>query len=149
MYHLKKEQWIDVPKDQVWDFFSRPENLLKITPSDMNMKIEDIPEGAMYPGMILRYKVSPLMGIPLSWTSHISAVKEGDYFVDDMLEGPFKVWHHQHRFESKDGGTLIIDDLHYRIPLEPLSKIFHPILVQRNLEKMFQHRESVVKELFN
>lgn len=149
MYHLKKEQWIDVPKERVWDFFSKPENLLKITPSDMKMKIEDIPEGAMYPGMILRYKVSPLLGIPLNWTSHISALKEGDYFVDDMLEGPFKVWHHQHRFESKEGGTLIIDDLHYRIPLEPLSKIFHPILVQRNLEKMFQHRESVVKELFN
>jgi len=149
MYHLKKEQWIDVPKDRVWDFFSRPENLLKITPADMKMKIEDIPAGEMYPGMILRYKVSPLLGIPLSWTSHISSLKEGDYFVDDMLEGPFKVWHHQHRFESKDGGTLIIDDLHYRIPLEPFSKILHPLLVQRNLEKMFQHRESVVKELFN
>lgn len=114
----------------------------------MGMQIVEAPVRAMHPGMILRYKVAPLFGLKLNWTSVISAVKEGHYFVDDMLEGPFKLWHHVHRFEEKDGGTLIIDELHYRIPLEPLSKPLHPFLVKRELEKMFQHRETVAKELF-
>lgn len=147
MYHIKKEQWVNFPLEQVWGFFSNPANLLKITPSEMNMKIVEKPEGKMYPGMILRYKVAPILGIQLDWTSMISAVKEGDYFVDEMLEGPFKLWHHLHKFEAKDGGTLIIDDLHYRIPLEPLSKPFHSILVGRELEKMFRHREAVTEKL--
>ena len=147
MYHIRKEQWVNFPLDQVWDFFSNPANLLKITPLEMNMEIVEKPEGEMYAGMILRYRVAPLFGIKLNWTSMISAVKQGDYFVDEMLEGPFKVWHHLHKFESKDGGTLMIDDLHYRIPLEPLSKPFHPFLVKRELEKMFSHREAAVENL--
>ncbi|MCR9153463.1 MAG: SRPBCC family protein [Bacteroidetes bacterium] len=145
---MKKEQWIDVPKDQVWAFFSKPANLLKITPSEMKMQIVEAPQGEMHPGMILRYKVAPLFGIGLNWTSLITAVVEGEYFVDEMLEGPFKIWHHMHQFESKNGGTLIIDDLHYQIPLSPISKPFHPFLVQKELEKMFRHRETVVKDLF-
>ncbi len=148
MYHLRKEQWVDVPKSEIWDFFSNPANLLKITPREMKMKILEAEPRKMYSGMILRYRVSPLFGIGLSWTSLISAVEEKSYFVDQMIEGPFKLWHHLHRFEEEKGGTLIIDDLHYKIPLEPFSKVLHPFLVAKELEKMFQHREVVVKEIF-
>ena len=147
MYHLYEEQWVPFPRSKVWDFFSRPENLLKITPQKMKMSILEAPKGAMYPGMVLRYRVAPLLGIPLEWTSEISAVQEQHYFVDTMLEGPFKVWHHLHRFEEQNGGTLLIDDLHYKIPLEPISKIVHPFLVKRELESMFAHRKQIINEL--
>lgn len=147
MYHLYNEQWIDAPIEKAWEFFSDPKNLLRITPKKMNMQIVEAPDRPMHPGMILRYKVSPLFGISMQWTSAISVVKEGEYFLDEMLEGPFKVWHHMHRFEKKEGGTLIIDDLHYKIPLEPLSKIFHSALVGRELKHMFEHRENVIKDL--
>jgi ligand-binding SRPBCC domain-containing protein len=148
MYHISNTQWVDVPIDKVWDFFSQPKNLLKITPPEMNMKVVEESERALYAGMIIRYQVSPILGIPLSWTSAITAVKEGSYFIDEMLEGPFKVWHHQHLFEEKDGGTNIIDELHYRVPLEPLGKLFHGLLVKNQLKNMFAHREQVTKNLF-
>jgi ligand-binding SRPBCC domain-containing protein len=147
MYHLYEEQWIDQPIAKVWEFFSQGENLLKITPEHMKMSVLEKPEAKMYPGMIIRYQVSPLLGIPLNWTSEITAVEEESYFVDTMLEGPFKLWHHQHRFKEQNGGTLIIDDLHYKLPLEPLSKLGHSILVKRQLNNMFKHRQLVLKDL--
>ncbi len=113
----------------------------------MKMSVLEKPEAKMYPGMIIRYQVSPLLGIPLNWTSEITAVEEESYFVDTMLEGPFKLWHHQHRFKEQNGGTLIIDDLHYKLPLEPLSKLGHSILVKRQLNNMFKHRQLVLKDL--
>tara|TARA_B100001115_G_C15844590_1_gene424780 strand:+ start:2400 stop:2846 length:447 start_codon:yes stop_codon:yes gene_type:complete len=148
MYQLKQEQWVNAPLKEVWDFFSNPENLLRITPAKMKMRIVEKPSSTMFPGMILRYKVSPILGIPLNWTSEISAVNKEDYFVDEMLAGPFKMWHHLHRFEAKDGGTLISDELHYRLPLESLSRWAHPWLVQKQLKEMFAHREKVIQEIF-
>lgn len=115
----------------------------------MNMSVKEKPEAAMYPGMILRYRVSPILGIPLNWTSEITAVKEEKYFIDSMLEGPFKIWHHQHRFEEQNGGTLIIDDLHYKLPFEPISKIAHPFTVKKQMRAMFEHRKNVLKDLLS
>ncbi len=80
-----------------WDFFSDPANLSVITPPDMNFRIIfPDPMPAMYEGLVIRYTVSPLFGIPMEWITEITHVKDKTYFVDNQLKGPFKLWHHQH-----------------------------------------------------
>lgn len=91
--------------EQAWDFFSSPLNLAKITPEHMGFIItSDFEEGQnMYPGMIITYKVSPLLGIKLDWMTEITHVKEGEYFVDEQRFGPYALWHHQHHFKAIPG----------------------------------------------
>jgi ligand-binding SRPBCC domain-containing protein len=50
--------------DELWDFISSPTNLKLITPDYMGFDFvsKDLPDN-MYEGMIIRYKVSPLLGI--------------------------------------------------------------------------------------
>ena len=117
-------------------------------PDDMRFQtLDDVPE-TMYPGLILRYKVAPLLGVNLAWTSRIEFVKEKCYFIDTQSEGPFKYWHHEHRFKQVEDGTLAIDILHYRLPLEPISKLFHNSIVKNKLDIIFQTRSERTSKLF-
>ena len=65
-YQLIKTQKLPVTIKVIWDFISAPTNLKEITPEYMgfivtsNSGIEK-----MYPGMIITYKVSPLLRIKL------------------------------------------------------------------------------------
>ena len=48
-------------------FFSNPRNLEKITPPAMKLTIKNALPAEIYPGLMIEYTVSPLLGIPLTW----------------------------------------------------------------------------------
>jgi ligand-binding SRPBCC domain-containing protein len=60
----------------------------------------------MYAGQIIQYKVTPLLGITISWMTEISFVKENSYFVDEQR--PYALWHHKHFFEATENGTKMM-----------------------------------------
>jgi ligand-binding SRPBCC domain-containing protein len=80
---------------EVLKFFSSPSNLQKITPETMGFQITDFDSKPMYAGQIIQYKVTPLLGITISWMTEISFVKENSYFVDEQRLG-LCLWHHKH-----------------------------------------------------
>jgi ligand-binding SRPBCC domain-containing protein len=99
--------------------------------------------------MLVRYKVSPLLGIKLNWSSVITSVAWEKYFVDEQAEGPFKTWHHEHHFEARGADeTLITDILYYRVPFGPVGKLFHPVLVKSKLREIFLYRQQRIMEIF-
>lgn len=149
IYEKQWEQFIDAPLDKVWHFFSRPENLNRITPKDMDFEIlSDISDMEMYPGMIVRYKVRPIANIPMNWVTEITHVREGKYFIDEQRFGPYALWHHQHHFEEKDGGVLMRDILHYAIPFGFIGRIANAVLVEKRVDQIFEYREKVIDEIF-
>ncbi len=149
-YQLKFEQKLPISLEQAWDFFSSPLNLAKITPDHMGFVItSDFKEGQkMYPGMIITYKVSPLLGIKLNWMTEITHVQEGKYFVDEQRFGPYALWHHQHHFEEIKGGVLMADIINYAIPYGFIGRIANSILVENEVRGIFDYREKKVEELF-
>jgi ligand-binding SRPBCC domain-containing protein len=62
----------------------------------MGFQITDFDSKPMYAGQIIQYKVTPLLGITISWMTEISFVKENSYFVDEQRFGPYALWHHKH-----------------------------------------------------
>ena len=149
IYEKKWEQWVPAILDEAWAFFSRPENLNRITPEDMDFEIlSDISGMQMYPGMIVRYKVRPVFNIPMNWVTEITHVQDRKYFIDEQRFGPYALWHHQHHVQEKDGGVLLNDILHYAIPFGPLGKIANALLVDRRVEEIFRYREKVISDIF-
>lgn len=149
MYQLIKKQFIGSDLATCWNFFSSPENLQAITPDYMGFKIiSDLPE-KMYEGMMIKYKVSPLLGIPMTWVTEIKTVKEGVFFVDEQRQGPYKMWHHEHHFEEVEGGVLMTDVVSYILPFGFIGKLFSPILVEPKLRGIFDYRYEKVEQLFN
>ncbi|MFT4678403.1 MAG: ligand-binding SRPBCC domain-containing protein [Flavobacteriales bacterium] len=149
VYQFKKEQFFNQPLENLWGFISNPKNLKKITPDYMGFDIstEDLPD-EMYEGMIISYKVSPVMGIKTTWVTEITHVKDKKYFVDEQRVGPYKLWHHQHFLESKDGGTLMSDIVTYQPPFGVLGSIANKILIRQKLEEIFRYRLKALNELF-
>lgn len=149
-YQISSVQNIPASIDEVWDYFTSHKNLKKITPPDMGFDItSQHPEGIkVYPGMIITYKVRPLFGIPVSWMTEITQVKEKEYFIDEQRFGPYAMWHHQHFFKPIEGGVEMTDIVDYKLPLGILGDIAHPILVKNRLKQIFDYRFKKVEEIF-
>jgi ligand-binding SRPBCC domain-containing protein len=135
--------------DDVWTFFSNPANLQKITPEDMNFKVlSDIAGIQMYPGMLIRYLVSPLAGIPMKWVTEITAFEERRYFIDEQRSGPYAFWHHEHRFAPVDEGIMMTDLLHYALPFGIFGRMVNKFMVARRIDHIFEYRQKIIHELF-
>ena len=149
IYEKRWSQMVHGELEEVWKFFSRPENLEKITPDDMKFEIvTNVREIEMYPGILIRYKVSPFPRFKIEWTTEITAVKDCTYFIDEQRFGPFKLWHHQHHFESVEGGVLMQDILHYAIPFGILGRLMNKWSISRRIERIFEYRKSVIADFF-
>jgi len=149
IHQLKKTQILPISLEEAWDFFSTPLNLNEITPDTMSFEILTHLKGVkMYPGMIINYKVSPLLGIKLRWTTEITHVKDHSYFVDEQRFGPYAFWHHKHFFEPHKEGVLMTDIVDYGLPLGPLGEIARLIYVERQLKDIFDYRYQKLMEVF-
>lgn len=148
-YQLHKTQKIPATIDQVWEFISSPGNLKKITPAYMGFNItsKQLSE-KMYPGMIISYKVSPVLGIKMTWVTEITQVKEMEYFVDEQRVGPYSLWHHEHKIEPIDGGVLMTDIVSYKPPLGFLGSLANTLLFKKQLKEIFNFRKQALEEIF-
>jgi len=148
-YQLHKTQKIPAGVEAIWDFISEPANLKKITPPFMGFDIisESLPQ-KMYPGMIISYKVKPLLGIKLTWVTEITHVKEKEYFVDEQRIGPYAMWHHEHKLEPVDGGVLMTDIVSYRPPFFILGSIANTLFIRKQLREIFDYRVKAIEKEF-
>ena len=148
-YQLHKTQKIPATIDQVWDFISSPANLKKITPEYMGFNITSkLLSEKMYPGMIISYKVSPVLGIKMTWVTEITQVKEKEYFVDEQRVGPYSMWHHEHKIETIEGGVLMTDIVSYKPPFGILGSIANSILIKNQLKEIFDFRTIAMEKMF-
>lgn len=157
MSTYRRRTRVDAPFDEVWSFHSRVTGLEAVTPSFMNLRVERIvgPDGEVDPDVLgtgtrLRMSVRPFgVGPRRPWTSHIREREAGEtdgYFVDTMEEGPFPAWRHTHRFRADGDGTIVQDDVRYRLPGGPLGRALGPFAVV-GFEPMFRHRHRLTREL--
>ncbi|MCP9236879.1 SRPBCC family protein [Lewinella sp. JB7] len=135
---------------ETWDFFSRPENLEKLTPPEVKFEIVSPVAGReMYEGMIVQYRVTPFPGFTADWVTEITHIRHHEHFIDDQRVGPFALWHHQHHFRAVTAGeTEMRDILHYQAPLRFLGTIADKLFVHRQVKKIFSEREKAIRQLF-
>lgn len=157
VYTLECSQLIKAPMSEVWDFFSSPSNLSKITPARMNFVIKSI-EGRMtesgmsykmFQGQKIRYKVSVLPLVRLTWITEITRVEENKAFVDEQLKGPYTLWRHLHTFEETPEGVLMRDKVEYSIPFGFLGRLANVLFVAREVQGIFDYRFEIVEEIFH
>ena len=148
VYRLETKQILPINMDLAWEFFSSPKNLNEITPKDMSFTIISGADQKMYAGQLIRYKIKPLLNIPMSWVTEITHCEERKYFVDEQRFGPYKLWHHQHHFKEVDGGIEMIDLLHYALPMGWLGNMFAGGFVSNKVESIFDYRYKVLEKRF-
>ena len=147
-YILKFEQHIDLPVDDVFNFFSKPENLSLITPARLKFDILTPTPLKMKEGQLVDYSLRIMYIIKLHWRTLITHYEKPYKFVDQQLKGPYTLWHHTHTFEEKDGGTLIRDELKYAIPFGILGRIVHALYVKYDIRSIFKYRQKILDDIF-
>ena len=147
-HELNVEQWLPVSMEQAWDFFSSPKNLSVITPPEMDFRILHPTDEATYAGMLIDYKVKPLLGISLYWQTKITIVDKPNSFMDLQLKGPYSLWEHSHFFIPQNGGVLMKDRVRYRLPFGPLGDLVHKLVVKKKIEGIFDFRRQKLESLF-
>lgn len=148
LHRFETETTLSVDRDEAWDFFSDPRNLAVITPPDMRFEITSPVPDRVYAGLIITYRVRPLLGIPAQWVTEITHVDEGNYFVDEQRLGPYRVWHHEHHFTAVRGGTHMRDIVHYSVPFGPLGDVAEKLVIRRRVEAIFAFRQRVLDQRF-
>ncbi len=146
---IERAQKFTQDRQTMWAFMCNPANLSAITPPYMGFTVLNAAETSTYAGQIIEYHVAPVLGIKLHWVTEITHVKAGEYFVDEQRFGPYAFWHHQHILEdTQEGGTLMKDLVHYKLPLGILGKAANTLFVKKQLESIFNYRHQKLEELF-
>jgi len=148
MRRFEFTQFVPASLDVVWEFFSSPSNLSKITPPEMGFLITSPVQTEMYPGMFITYKVSPAPGIKLEWVTEITQVNSKKFFIDEQRRGPYSIWHHEHHFSEVEGGVEMHDKLYYQVPLGFIGRLADMFFVQNKVKQIFRFREKRILELF-
>lgn len=146
---LERAQFLPIPLDEAWAFFSTPRNLAKITPPDMGFQIrEPFDDQPAYAGQRITYTVKPVLGLPVTWVTLIEQVEAPYKFVDTQLKGPYKRWWHLHTLEPVEGGVMMRDRVEYELPLGPLGELAHVLFIRKRLKHIFDYRHRTLEAMF-
>jgi ligand-binding SRPBCC domain-containing protein len=148
IHTLSQEQFIPAPLDRVWDYFATPANLDAMTPPDLKFKLVGEPAGPMRTGQLITYRIRLLPAIWTSWLTEIREVQDHAGFVDEQRIGPYKFWHHEHRFYAVPGGVRMTDLVTYDLGYGPIGELLHALWIRPKLERIFAFRRAKVHERF-
>ena len=143
-YRLNTRLFVARDLDTTFAFFADAGNLQRLTPPWLDFRILTPQPIAMRPGALIDYQIR-VHRLPVRWRTEIAEWAPPHRFVDQQLRGPYWQWHHTHRFEAAEGGTVVDDTVLYRPIGGPLV---HALLVRRDLDRIFTFRQHAILSVF-
>ena len=67
-------------------------------------------------------------------------------FVDEQVEGDFKMLKHEHHFKPCDNGTIMIDLVEFEPPYGGVGNLFSKLYLTRYLKTLLEDKNKVLKE---
>ncbi len=132
------------PLSEIFEFFALTENLNLLTPPWIRFSVITPLPIHMAVGTVIKYWIK-LRGLPIMWESEITEWNPPFGFTDTQIRGPYKRWVHRHLFEETLDGTLVTDDVSYRVLG---GALVNHLFVSRELKKVFDYRTAKLHELY-
>jgi ligand-binding SRPBCC domain-containing protein len=155
-YKLRFEQWVPVPIERVFAFFTNPNNLPRIMPAWMHAQVDSSTlrthriEG-IGAEIVFSFRFVPGLPFRRHWTAKVVAFEPLRHFCDEQVRGPFASWSHCHSFtrEDWDGrtGTRIVDEIKYSMPHGLLGRLIDRLLIRPQLKSNFDPRQEAILKL--
>lgn len=146
-YTFQSKTELNAGIDDVFEFFSNAKNLQKLTPPWLNFKMITPPTGAVQSGTTIGYKLK-VHALPIHWLTLIEHWEPPRRFIDVQLKGPYKIWKHEHRFESLGDKTIMYDTVEYALPFGILGQLAHSLLVKKDVQSIFDYRTEAISKIF-
>jgi ligand-binding SRPBCC domain-containing protein len=146
IYRIERRQQVARPIEQVFAFFADAANLDLLTPPWLHFQVRTPTPIAMHVGAHIEYTIR-WHGLPMRWLTEIVEWIPGRRFVDTQTRGPYRLWHHTHRFEPVGDLTMVEDIVRYALPLGPIGRLAHALIVRRDIHDIFDFRARRIREL--
>jgi ligand-binding SRPBCC domain-containing protein len=143
-FRLEAAQFLPQPRERIFELFADAFELEKLTPGWLKFSVLTPAPIRITAGTLIDYQLK-LHGIPIRWQSVISSWNPPSRFTDSQTRGPYRRWHHEHIFESVEGGTLCRDIVDYDVIG---GRPIHAIFVRPDLLKIFAFRQERLDEMF-
>lgn len=86
------------------------------------------------------------LGVRQRLTAQVTMFDRPRYFRDEMTHGAFRSFVHDHRFEQRNDGTVMIDEIAFRSPLGPVGWLVDRLFLTRYLQRLLESRCQAIKE---
>ncbi|UII30765.1 SRPBCC family protein [Fulvivirga ulvae] len=84
-------------------------------------------------------------GVVQTLTTRITEYRSPWVFVDEMEEGIFKRFRHEHHFTNSGQLTIMTDIFDYESPFQLLGKLADLLLIKRYMTSLLKKRNQVIK----
>jgi ligand-binding SRPBCC domain-containing protein len=85
------------------------------------------------------------LGVRQRFTAEVTVFDPPTHFRDVMTAGAFRSFAHDHRFEARDGGTVMTDEVVFRSPLGPLGRLVDYLFLAGYLQRLLEGRCRAIK----
>jgi ligand-binding SRPBCC domain-containing protein len=143
-FRLEAELLLPQTRDKVFELFSDAFQLAVLTPEWVHFNVLTPAPIRIREGTLIDYRLR-LRGIPIRWQSRITVWEPPHRFVDEQMGGPYRRWHHEHIFETVEGGTLCRDIVDYAVYG---GRLIEKLFVRPDVRKIFTFRQNKLRELF-
>ena len=143
---FKKESLINASAERVFAFHESPDAFERLQPPWQETEIIQ-PPASLEVGtkVVLRVKVGPF------WQTMVAEHVEyepGKMFADSLVKGPFAKWLHRHIVTPRgENACVLTDDIEYELPLGVLGRVLGGGFARKNLERLFEYRHQVTREV--
>ena len=141
---LKTQMKLPLLLVEVFPFFCDTANLERITPPELHFQITTPPPIKITLGTVVDYRLK-LYAQSFRWRSEITVWDPPHEFVDEQIQGPYRLWIHTHNFYEEEGTTIIQDTILYQLPLWPVGEIVYPLL-RLQLGRIFKYRQQATRD---
>ena len=143
--HFVFESDFEVSAAKLFAFHERPDAFALLQPPWQTSRIIQPPTSlAVGTKVVLETKLGPI------WKRIVAlhvAYEPGVMFADEMLEGPFASWHHEHRVTPLgENRSRLTDDITCTMPFGRLGALVGEPIARAQLRKLFAFRHEVTKK---
>lgn len=141
---FERVTWIEAPVEVVFDLALDIDAHLASMDDSGEQAVGGVTSGQIGLGETVTWRARHF-GIPFTMTSRITAWERPNRFVDEQVRGPFRRFHHEHRFDADGESTLMTDRISFDAPLGPIGRLVERLVLGRYLPTLIEERGRYLK----
>lgn len=85
------------------------------------------------------------LGVTQRFTSQITKFDRPKYFRDEMIDGAFQTFVHDHYFQQSDRNTIMIDEIVFRSPFGLLGRTVDFLFLEGYMRRLLEGRSRAIQ----
>lgn len=136
---------INAPVERVFDL-SRSINLHKISTAHTREEaVAGVITGLINENETVTWQAKHLFKLR-RFTSKITAMEKPVHFTDEMVQGDFTSFKHEHYFKQIENGTIMIDIIEFESPYGVAGRVVNKLFLKNYLQRLLVTRNNVIKD---